>query len=116
MNQQYSRKQLMKMLDDLRADNAALIRKIENEEYELAKNSVDENALAEKMEVIAQLREEQDECQAEIEALQETNEEINAKLTAARFQVLCRYFFACLIWSLFKETMDAAVQENLELV
>jgi len=88
VNQQYSRKQLMKMLDDLRADNAALIRKIENEEYELAKNSVDENALAEKMEVIAQLREEQDECQAEIEALQETNEEINAKLTAARFQTM----------------------------
>jgi len=98
---------LLKMVDDLKAANATLIRKIENEEYELAKNSVDENQLTEKMQIIAELREEQSEREAEIAALQESNEEVNKNLTASRFQTMAQRKIAETLRSQIEETRDA---------
>lgn len=110
VNQQFSRKQLMKMLDNLQKENAALQRKIENEEYEMAKQNVDETELLEKMELIAALRAEQDEKIAEIEALQESNQDVNRQLVASRFQTMAHKKAAASLREQIEETRKAIGQ------
>jgi len=85
-NEQFSRKELERMLKELRKENETFKRIIENEEFKIAQANTDESALKEKIEQIQKIREQMDEKQSEIDAVKEHNSDLNKQVTAYLFR------------------------------